>query len=141
MVAWSFVVRFLYLKRAEFFFIILFFLLGFFCIFYSGPAKAIIRGFGGDYVVVQAIYFFIRLFVGFNKRWYVVLGVFIISFGLEFNQLVSKLQVESLFDQYVLGSSFSYIDLLVYLLGIGTAYLLDYRFCGRLKVSNDLNEV
>ncbi len=129
------IVRILHLKRTEIFLLTFFFVLGLTCIFYSGPAKTIVRSFVGDYVVVQAIYFFIRLFVSFRKRWYVALAVFLISFGLEFNQLISRPPVESLFDEYVIGSSFSYIDLLMYVFGIGTSFLSDLWFCGRFESS------
>lgn len=81
---------------------------------------AIIRPFGGDVLVVVLIYAFFRIFLKTNNRW-LALGVLIFSFIIEFLQKVNYftwlgLEHNKLMS-IVLGTSFSYYDLLAYFVG------------------------
>ncbi|ARS41353.1 hypothetical protein CA265_17520 [Sphingobacteriaceae bacterium GW460-11-11-14-LB5] len=81
---------------------------------------AIIRPFGGDVLVVVLIYAFFRVFLKTNNKL-LALGVLIFSFAIEFLQkanYVTWLGLEhNKLMRIVLGTSFSYYDLLAYFVG------------------------
>jgi len=81
---------------------------------------AIIRPFGGDVLVVVLIYAFFRVFLKTNNRL-LALGVLIFSFAIEFLQRANYVTWLGLEHNklmcIVLGTSFSYYDLLAYFVG------------------------
>ncbi|MCG1035736.1 DUF2809 domain-containing protein [Polaribacter sargassicola] len=91
-------------------------------------ATGFIRHTLGDYLVVILLYFLIKGFLKItNKKAAIITLIF--SFIIEFLQL-SNLQ--NIFPekysktvQIILGTSFSYLDLVAYTLGVLTVYIID----------------
>ncbi|MCZ4245273.1 DUF2809 domain-containing protein [Pedobacter punctiformis] len=81
---------------------------------------AFIRPFGGDVLVVVLIYAFFRIFLKTNYKK-LAFAVLIFSFGIEFLQAVNYVKWLGLEDNklmsIVLGTSFSFYDLLAYFVG------------------------
>lgn len=80
-----------------------------------------IRPYFGDFLVVLLIYCFLRSFLELTVTQTAIL-VLLFSFGIEFLQylnIIKKLNLEnSEIASIILGSSFSWIDILAYTLGI-----------------------
>lgn len=85
----------------------------------------------GDYLVV------IMLFYGVKSIFKVAtipltLGVLVFAFSIEYLQLTPLLSTLNLEDstlaKLILGSNFSYQDLIAYTLGIVTVLIIDYKF-------------
>jgi len=88
---------------------------------------AFIRPFGGDVLVVVLIYAFLRIFLKTNYKK-LALAVLIFSFVIEFLQAVHYVDWLGLHDNkfwsIVLGTWFSYYDLLAYFVGYLICLLL-----------------
>ena len=90
-----------------------------------------IRPYLGDYLVVILIYCFLMSVTGIPV-WKGILTVFLFSFAVEFFQLINIVKVL----QYqppkivmiILGSSFSFWDLLTYCCGLFLVVLIEYYF-------------
>lgn len=93
-----------------------------------------IRSFIGDYLVVILIYHLVKGFRDFPPLTLAV-GVFIFSCGIEiaqYFQLADWLGLErGGVLRVIIGSSFSWLDILMYLLGCVTSYGLDVRFLSK----------
>lgn len=87
-----------------------------------------IRPFVGDIIVVWFIYYFIRAFVN-CKPSYIALFTLAFSFTVEIAQYFKLVTILGLEDnklaRIVIGTSFSWWDLLCYLIGFGFLFLLD----------------
>ncbi len=93
---------------------------------------AFIRPYIGDVLVVILIYCFIKSFFKFSVNS-VALFVLIFSFTIEFLQYVNIVEKLGLANykvaRIVIGTSFSWIDLLCYTIGIGFVLLIEkFRF-------------
>lgn len=81
---------------------------------------AFIRPFGGDVLVVVLMYAFLRIFLKTNNKK-LALGVLIFSFVIEFLQATHYVNwlglQDSKFWTIVLGTYFSFYDLLAYFVG------------------------
>lgn len=83
-----------------------------------------IRPYGGDIIVVVVLYALVRIVCGAHKRP-VALYVFIFSFAYEFTQmipLVDLLGIHSRFMRILMGTSFSWADILCYLTGCAICF-------------------
>lgn len=91
----------------------------------------IIRPYIGDVLVVILIYCFVKSIFSF-KIMPTALGVLIFSFAIEFAQyfnIVSKLGLQqNRLAVIVIGNSFSLIDLLCYVAGIGIVLWVEKQF-------------
>ena len=79
----------------------------------------IVRPFVGDVIVVAVIYYFIRVFFPVGQK-YLLLYIFIFSVAVEFSQLLRIADFiggDSRFLRILLGTSFSFIDILCYAAG------------------------
>jgi hypothetical protein len=87
-----------------------------------------IRPYFGDFLVVILIYCFIRTFIQ-SSAWPVALFVLIFSFTVEILQycnLIKTLGLENNeFAKAVLGTSFSWNDIIMYVIGVISAIVLD----------------
>jgi len=87
-----------------------------------------IRPFVGDIIVVWFVYYFIRAFVN-CKPIYIALFTLGFSFVVEIGQYFKLVTVLGLEDnklaRIVIGTSFSWWDLLCYVIGFGFLFLLD----------------
>src|ERR1700735_3381100 len=90
---------------------------------------AIIRPYGGDFLVVILIYCFIRSFIS-TPVLATAIGVLLFAYAVEISQyfhLVNVLGLErSSLAKAVLGTSFSFIDLLMYTLGTITILVVEH---------------
>lgn len=90
-----------------------------------------IRPIFGDYLVVILLYCIIRTFLKV-KTINACIFVLTLSFALEFAQAFQLLKILNLSESYwakiLLGSSFSFGDLIAYSLGVITVYILETHF-------------
>jgi hypothetical protein len=89
---------------------------------------AVIRPYGGDFLVVMLIYCFVKSF--FNTPFFITAcWVLVFAYVVEISQyfhLVTLLGWEhSQAARIIMGTSFSFTDLLMYTLGISTVLLLE----------------
>ena len=82
---------------------------------------AIIRPYVGDFLVVMLVYCFLRAFLNL-PMWPVALFTLLFAYAVEFAQYLNLLKWIGLennrFARIVLGSSFEWIDMLAYTLGV-----------------------
>lgn len=95
----------------------------------------IIRPFGGDLLVVILIYYFICAFT--NIKWVpAIIGVFVFACAVEAAQAFNLVQLlglqHSRFWRIVIGTSFSWLDILAYALGAIFIMVIE---CIRARVS------
>lgn len=91
---------------------------------------AFIRFYGGDILVVILIYYFVKSFVRI-KPLYLALGVLFFAYMVEVGQYFKMVEVLGLQDykvmRIVLGTSFSWGDILCYTVGGIICYLIDRK--------------
>jgi hypothetical protein len=88
----------------------------------------VIRPFGGDFLVVMLLYCFVKTFL--NKPFaYVAIGVLLFAYmieGSQYFQLVRWLRLQhSKTAAILLGSTFSWADMLCYTMGIGLVIIAE----------------
>lgn len=90
----------------------------------------IIRPYVGDVLVVIMIYYFVKAFFRL-KPLYLVIGVVLFAFLVEFSQYMHLVDVLGLSDNVlartVLGHGFSWVDICAYLLGGAICYFVDRK--------------
>ncbi|NOQ72123.1 MAG: DUF2809 domain-containing protein [Crocinitomix sp.] len=95
-----------------------------------------IRPFIGDLLVVVLLYFSFRTILK-AKASSVAIGVFIFAVGIEvlqFFQLAELLELENNgVARVILGSTFDWLDILAYALGIVLAYFADQKYLIKTK--------
>jgi len=98
-------------------------------------ATGFIRHTMGDYLVVILLYCFIKSFFTFSIEKTAIITL-LFSYFIEFLQLSNLQNIfpEKYFKivQITLGTSFSYLDLLAYTLGILTVYVID-KYLKKIK--------
>lgn len=91
---------------------------------------AFVRPYGGDILVVILIYYFVKSFVEI-KPLYLGLGVLFFAYMIEVGQYFRMEEVLGLQEykimRIVLGTSFSWIDILCYTIGAIICYLIDRK--------------
>lgn len=89
---------------------------------------AIIRPYVGDVLVIPLMYYFIKAFVK-TKSIYIIIGVLLFAYVVEVSQYFKLVEVlgwqNNTALRIILGSSFTWFDILAYTLGGGLCYLLD----------------
>jgi hypothetical protein len=94
---------------------------------------AFIRPFLGDVLVVMLIFAAIRIFYS-GKKSNLAICVLLFSFLVEFSQYFELVDILGLEEykiaQIVLGSTFDILDLVAYIVGVTTIYVLDNRILG-----------
>lgn len=92
---------------------------------------AIIRPYGGDFLVVIMIFYFLKSFLA-TKDSYLLLGTLFFAYAVELAQLFRVVEVLGLEDNKlastVIGTSFSIGDMVAYTLGIGSCWLIETKF-------------
>lgn len=100
---------------------------GVFVLLYRGPAWPIVRGYGGDWLIVQAIYLVGRLWIGFPRRYALAGAVFLLGLLTEIIQFLSNGGIPQTFLMEVtIGSTFDPLDLIAYGIGLVTVLLADH---------------
>ena len=89
---------------------------------------SIIRPYGGDFLVVILLYYFVRTFWN-GAPFKIALGVLLFAFTVEILQyfkLVNLLGLQgNRLAEIIIGTGFSWWDMLAYTLGIIVVYFLD----------------
>ncbi len=88
----------------------------------------IVRPYGGDYLVVIMMYYFFKSFIE-TKVNCLLLFVLGLAYAVEIAQLFDVVKLLGLEDnrlaRVVLGTSFSWGDMIAYTLGVGTCYWIE----------------
>lgn len=90
-----------------------------------------IRPLLGDLLVVMLLFSFVRIFYN-GSGLKLALSVLLFSFIIEFSQYFRLVELLGL-EHYklatvVLGSTFDFLDLIAYIIGVSISYYLDQRF-------------
>lgn len=92
-----------------------------------------VRPYLGDVLVVILIYCFVKSFLKVNP-WPAALGVLLFAFAVEFAQylnLVERLNLQqSKLARTVIGTSFSWIDMLTYIIGAAIVLIMERKRIG-----------
>ena len=84
----------------------------------------------GDFLVVIMLYYFITSFIQ-TKSIYIAIVVLIIAYAVEFLQFIEILNIinykKNDLLNIILGTTFSFKDIIAYTLGIATVYLIENR--------------
>jgi hypothetical protein len=90
----------------------------------------IIRPYGGDFLVVIFIYCFCRSFLVYPSNP-LLFAVLLFAYGVEFSQYFNLIQSLGLSQnrlaQWVLGSSFSWLDMLAYTAGVVLIWIIENK--------------
>lgn len=88
----------------------------------------IIRPYGGDVLVVILMYYFVKTFIN-TKHIYLIIGVVLFAYLIELGQYFRLVEILNMQDnkimRTVVGSSFSWVDLMAYTIGGVICYLVD----------------
>lgn len=109
--------------------------LGFAAKFYSGPGQHIVsNSFAGTFYVI--FWSFLACAVFFRKDFrIVILAVLLVTFALEFLQLVSNPLLDGIRSTFIgvtlIGNSFVWSDLLYYIAGSFLAWIITKKMIGR----------
>lgn len=93
------------------------------------------RAFVGDIVCVQFIYFFLRLYFPYRKKSLALGIVFLMSFGVECYQGIFQPKFENRLFTIWIGESFHILDLVMYAIGILSAWFADVKIHNQLHRS------
>lgn len=89
-----------------------------------------IRPYGGDIIVVILIYYFLKTFID-TKPLYLIIPTLLFAYLVEIAQYMGMVEILGVQDNVVLrtilGSSFSWGDMLCYTIGALICYLIDGR--------------
>jgi hypothetical protein len=92
---------------------------------------SIIRPYIGDFLVVILIYCFVKAFLDLSA-WKAAIGVLLFAYCIEALQYFKVVELLHLQDSkvasVVIGTSFSWVDMLAYTLGIGFVLLVERAF-------------
>src|SRR5690349_9059593 len=82
-----------------------------FVLVYRGPFWPFIRGYMGDWLVVQFIYVIARFAIGFRWRYPLAIAIFLFSISVEVVQLIAATSIPHTFAAEVtIGSTFDVVD-------------------------------
>jgi len=91
---------------------------------------SIIRPYGGDVLVVIMIYYFVKAFIA-TKPLYICTGTLLFAYAIEVAQYFRMVEILGVQDNRllstVLGSSFSWGDMIAYTIGILVCYLIERK--------------
>lgn len=91
---------------------------------------SIIRPYGGDVLVVIMMYYFLKSFIK-TRTAYLVIGVVVFAYLIEIGQYLRLVEILGLQNntimRIVIGSSFSWGDMLAYTIGGAICYLIDRK--------------
>jgi hypothetical protein len=97
-----------------------------FVLVYRGLLWPIVRGYGGDWLIVQFIYMIGRLWIGFRWRYRLAACVMLVGILAEVIQLLGAGVIPHTFAAEVtIGSTFDAIDIIAYALGLASVLAVD----------------
>lgn len=90
----------------------------------------IIRPYGGDVLVVMLMYYFFKSFIS-AKPLYIAIGVLLFAYAVEIGQYFNLVEILNLQDnkvmRIVIGSSFSWGDIVCYTIGALICLFIDRK--------------
>jgi len=93
---------------------------------------AFIRPYGGDFLVVILLYFLVRAFYN-GKAKIIAIGVLLFAYAVEILQALNIVELLGLKGnrpaEIIIGTGFSWWDMLAYTLGVMVVYWMDQRKC------------
>jgi hypothetical protein len=93
---------------------------------YRGPYWPFVRGYLGDWLVVQIIYLIGRFFIGDRWRYYWAGGVLLVGVLVEVIQFLGAALIPHTFAaEITTGRTFDPLDVAAYLLGIAAVLVVD----------------
>jgi hypothetical protein len=95
-----------------------------FVLVYRGIGWTYVRGYGGDWLIVQLIYVITRFWIGYRWRYQLALGIWLFALLVEIVQLVGSIP-RNLATELTIGSTFDPWDMLAYALGLVTVLLTE----------------
>jgi hypothetical protein len=97
-----------------------------FVLVYRGPLWPYVRGYMGDWLVVQFIYLIARFWVPYRFHYALAAGVFLLGVTVEIFQLLATASIPRTFAAEVtIGSTFDPVDIATYALGVITIVLTE----------------
>ncbi len=97
-----------------------------FVLMYRGPYWPFVRGYLGDWLIVQFIYLIGRFFISHRWRYYLAAGVLLVGALVEVIQLFGTSLIPHTFAaEMTIGSTFDPLDVAAYLLGLATVLVVD----------------
>lgn len=116
----------MYFNKKYFLLTVLFFIIEVLIALYI--KDSIIRPYGGDFLVVMLIYFFVKTFVQIDNLS-IAVGVLLFAYTIEILQYFDIVGILGLrgnrLAEIVIGTGFSWWDMLAYTLGVMVVYVLD----------------
>src|SRR5258708_24464477 len=95
-----------------------------FVLVYRGPFWPFVRGYMGDWLIVQFIYIIARLWIGYRWRYQLAVCVFLFALFVEVVQLLTAGSIPHTFSAEVtVCSTFYPGDIVAYPLGLVTVFL------------------
>src|SRR5258708_35058193 len=92
-----------------------------FVLVYRGPFWPFVRGYMGDWLVVQFIYLIARFWIGYRWRYALAVSVFLLGAAVEVIQLLAAASLPHTFvAEVTIGSTFDPQDIVMYALGLLT---------------------
>lgn len=111
-----------------------------FVLVYRGIYWPFVRGHMGDWLVVQFIYLIGRFWISFKRRYYLAVGVLLFAFLVEVFQGITAGSIpHTLAIDLTLGSTFDFIDLIAYILGVATVLIIDTAMARTAKPADPGN--
>jgi hypothetical protein len=104
-----------------------------FVLVYRGPLWPYVRGYMGDWLIVQFIYMIGRLWIPDRWRYWLAGGVFLLGILTEIIQYFGAASIpRNAITELTIGSTFDPLDIITYAVGIMTVLLLE-RLLSRPK--------
>ena len=97
-----------------------------FVLVYRGPFWPVVRGYAGDWLVVQFIYLIGRFGVSFRWRYYLAGAVLLLGLCVEIIQFFGTGSIPRTFTaEITIGSTFDPLDMIAYGLGLVTVLAVE----------------
>ncbi len=108
-----------------------------FVLVYRGPFWPFVRGYVGDWLIVQTIYLIARFWVSDRWRYPLAGGVFLLGVLVEVIKYLSAGSIPRTFvAEMTIGSTFDPQNLIAYALGIVTVLIVEHFLSKRLVQAN-----
>lgn len=105
-----------------------------FVLVYRGPFWQFVRGYAGDWLIVQFLYLIARFWIGVRRRYWLAAGIFVLSILVEVIQYLGAGVIPRNFlTEITIGSTLDPLDILAYAVGLVTVLLIEQVSLARLK--------
>jgi hypothetical protein len=105
-----------------------------FVLTYRGPLWPYVRGYMGDWLIVQFIYLIARFWIGYRWHYQLAVAVLLFSFAVEAIQYFAAGIIPSgVAADLTVGHTFDPVDIATYVLGIITVLLVEHFLSRRAR--------